>query len=99
MAEHTPRISINFGEADNLAAALSKAYTEFMGELEDMENDLRILETWEGQAGDDYRTEKQRWDAAQLEVAKTMKKFGPTVQNANEILQEAERQNVARWGN
>ncbi|MCG5213701.1 WXG100 family type VII secretion target [Streptosporangium soli] len=91
------RISAHFDGMNSLAEELNSAYTQFMGELEDMENDLKVLETWQGAAGDVYREEKLKWDQAQLQVSATFQRLAPTMQNANDILQEAERQNVARW--
>ncbi|HEY9523686.1 MAG TPA: WXG100 family type VII secretion target [Thermopolyspora sp.] len=91
-------ILANFDEMDEVASELARAYTDLAGEITDMEADLKVLETWAGAAGDVYREEQAKWTAAKNNIATTMERFGPVVQEAKEIMYEAERINTARWG-
>ncbi|GAA2696992.1 WXG100 family type VII secretion target [Nonomuraea recticatena] len=91
-------ILANFDTMDEIAAELGRAYTNLVGELTDLENDLKILETWEGSAKVVYIEEKQNWNKAIVAMGDTMQRFGPVLQNATQIMREAEHNNVRRWG-
>jgi WXG100 family type VII secretion target len=91
-------ILANFDEMEEIAAELGRAYANLVGELTDLEADLKVLEDWQGDAGGVYVNAKERWNTAVVSMGDTMQKFGPQLHDASEIMREAERANVQRWG-
>ncbi|MEU6715412.1 WXG100 family type VII secretion target [Nonomuraea sp. NPDC046802] len=95
-------ILANFDEMEEVAAELGRAYANLVGELTDLEDDLRKLEQagdgWDGSAAAAYLESKQQWNNAVVAMGDTMQKFGPSLHDATQIMRDAERANVQRWG-
>ncbi|MGW3344380.1 WXG100 family type VII secretion target [Nonomuraea rubra] len=91
-------ILANFDQMEEIAAELGRAYANLVGELTDLEADLKILETWEGSAKDVYLDAKRQWNEAVVTMGDTMQRFGPALHDATEIMRDAENANVRRWG-
>jgi WXG100 family type VII secretion target len=91
-------ILANFDEMDEIATELGRAYANLVGELTDLEDDLKILETWDGAAKDVYLAAKAEWNNAVVAMGDTMQRFGPALHDATEIMRDAENANVRRWG-
>ncbi|MEV1173551.1 WXG100 family type VII secretion target [Nonomuraea sp. NPDC049784] len=85
-------------EMDEVASELGRAYAILVGELADLEDDLKVLETWDGAAKDVYRTAKEQWNDAVVAMGDTMQRFGPARHDATGIPRDAEAANVRRWG-
>ncbi|MEV0823089.1 WXG100 family type VII secretion target [Nonomuraea rubra] len=90
-------ILANFDQMEEIAAELGRAYANLVGELTDLEADLKILETWEGSAKDVYLDAKRQWNEAVVTMGDTMQRFGPALHDATEIMRDAENANVHRW--
>ncbi|MEV0348427.1 WXG100 family type VII secretion target [Nonomuraea sp. NPDC052129] len=91
-------ILADFDEMEEIAAELGRAYANLVGELTDLENDLKILETWDGSAKGVYLEAKRQWNEAVVTMGDTMQRFGPALHDATEIMRDAEQANVRRWG-
>jgi WXG100 family type VII secretion target len=91
-------ILANFDEMEEVAAELGRAYANLVGELTDLEDDLKMLETWEGSAKDVYLEAKRQWNDAVVAMGDTMQRFGPALHDATDIMRDAERANIQRWG-
>ncbi|WP_219470222.1 WXG100 family type VII secretion target [Nonomuraea rhizosphaerae] len=91
-------ILANFDEMEEIAAELGRAYANLVGELTDLENDLKVLETWDGAAKGVYLEAKRNWNDAVVAMGDTMQRFGPALHDATEIMRDAENANVRRWG-
>ncbi|GAA3534037.1 hypothetical protein GCM10022419_011740 [Nonomuraea rosea] len=91
-------ILANFDEMEEIAAELGRAYANLVGELTDLEDDLKILETWGGAASSVYLAAKAEWNNAVVAMGDTMQRFGPALHDATEIMRDAENANVRRWG-
>ncbi|MEV4017833.1 WXG100 family type VII secretion target [Nonomuraea angiospora] len=91
-------ILANFDEMDEIASELGRAYANLVGELADLEDDLKVLETWDGSAKEVYRTAKEQWNNAVVAMGDTMQRFGPALNDATEIMRDAEAANIRRWG-
>jgi early secretory antigenic target protein ESAT-6 len=91
------RVAANFGALGAAGDDLIAIYGRFMGELDDMENDLRMLDTWDSAAAEQYREYKRAWNQLQAELSGLMAQLGPSVQQVNEIMQTVERQNANSW--
>ncbi|MGR6922176.1 WXG100 family type VII secretion target [[Actinomadura] parvosata] len=91
-------ILANFDEMEEIAAELGRAYANLVGELTDLETDLKVLETWAGSAKDVYLDAKRQWNEAVVTMGDTMQRFGPALHDATEIMRDAENANVRRWG-
>lgn len=97
-------ILANFDEMDEIAAELGRAYANLVGELTDLEDDLRKLEQadtgegWDGAAAGAYLAAKAEWNAAVVAMGDIMQRFGPSLHDATGIMRDAERANVMRWG-
>jgi WXG100 family type VII secretion target len=91
-------ILANFDEMDEIAGELGRAYANLVGELTDLENDLKVLETWDGSAKTVYLEAKKNWNDAVVSMGDTMQRFGPALHDATEIMRDAEQANVRRWG-
>ena len=91
-------ILANFDQMEEIAAELGRAYGSLVGELTDLESDLKILETWDGSAKGVYLEAKRQWNEAVVTMGDTMQRFGPALHDATEIMRDAEQANVRRWG-
>ncbi|MBT2233030.1 WXG100 family type VII secretion target [Nonomuraea sp. NEAU-A123] len=91
-------ILANFDQMEEIAAELGRAYGSLVGELTDLENDLKILETWDGSAKGVYLEAKRNWSEAVVTMGDTMQRFGPALHDATGIMRDAEQANVRRWG-
>jgi WXG100 family type VII secretion target len=90
-------ILANFDDMEEIAAELGRAYGSLVGELTDLEADLKILETWDGSAKSVYLECKRNWDDAVVAMGDTMQRFGPALHDATGIMRDAESANVRRW--
>ncbi|MFC5823945.1 WXG100 family type VII secretion target [Nonomuraea insulae] len=91
-------ILANFDQMEEISAELGRAYANLVGELTDLEADLKVLETWEGSAKGVYLDAKRQWNEAVVSMGDTMQRFAPSLTDATEIMKEAENANVRRWG-
>ncbi|GAA1693484.1 WXG100 family type VII secretion target [Nonomuraea sp. NPDC048882] len=91
-------ILANFDEMEEIAAELGRAYANLVGELADLEDDLKVLETWDGPAKAVYLDAKIQWNQAVEAMGDTMQRLGPSLHDATAIMRDAENANVRRWG-
>ncbi len=92
-------IKVNFGELDAAAGHLNQTSSKIQQELHDLEGFLRpLIETWDGQAKEEYFHAQQEWNKAAQNLHEICAKIGVAVRTANESYQQGERRNAGRFG-
>jgi WXG100 family type VII secretion target len=93
-----PQILVTFAELANAAQTIQTTSNNLNQKLDDLKSMLRpIVESWQGQAADNYQQQQAKWDSSQSDLNQVLQAIGKAVESAHDAYSQTETQNAQAW--
>lgn len=90
---------VQFSAMEQGEADFQRTYTALQSEIEQLESQLNTnLGEWIGAAQAAYHQAQAQWHAAMTNMQEVIQQLSRVIGQANENYQQAESQNMGRWG-